>query len=114
MILSKAGGRDSKGLGANYLSSKAPPGVPTMDSLIITSLSIEVEEKTIILVQGHRTLTLSFTFYLGYQPSALPLPQPPLSFPFSPFPGPLFSPVFIPFPPGIPLACPFPPQFPVH
>ena len=85
-----------------------------MDSLTITSLSIEVEEKTFTLVQGHLTLTLSFTFYLGYQPSALPLPQAPSFIPLFPIPRPLFSPVFIPFPPGIPLACSFPPQFPVH
>ena len=30
---------DNKRLGANYLSSKAPSGVPTMDSLILSSFT---------------------------------------------------------------------------
>ena len=121
MILSKAGGRDSKGLGANYLSSWAPPGVPTMDSLIITSLSIEVEEKTFTLVQGHLTLTLSFTFYLGYQPSALPLPQAPSFIPLFPHSQAPVFPSFYPLSPWYspclllptPVPCPLgsPPSF---
>ena len=66
-----------------------------MDSLIVSSLSTEAEEKTLTLVQGHLTLTLSFIFYLGYQPLALPLPPGSLFHLFSPFSGPLFCLGFI-------------------
>ena len=91
-----------------------------MDSLIITSLSIEVEEKTLTLVQGHLTLTLSIAFYLGYQPSALPLPQVPSFIPhfpqfLSPFPQflspfPWYSPC-LPLPTPVPCPLGSPPSF---
>ena len=103
---------DNKGLEANYLSYLAPSGVPTMDTLIISSFILRGRGKDSYPSTGPPYHDLFLHSLPGLSTSGpLPLPSPaPFSPspPISPFPS-LFLYIFLSF-----LSTRFPSQFSIY